>query len=185
MTTATRGMLTVSGAALHYQLRGKGPLLLISQSGEGDADRSNDLVAHLADGYTVVTYDRRGLEQDFTAVIRDTLDVTALKCTPTRIIPAVGTTTPAAVFDYQCALALAELTGIEVRRLPGGHNGNTTHPRAYAARIRDLLLRPPRNHRRTPLYASIAGNRAFRVVRWHLPHAARRRRNAWRSMSVH
>ena len=274
VTTSASGRLTVDGATLHYQVRGTGPVLLISQSGESDADRSNDLVTQLADTYTVVTYDRRGLsrsrpddpahgaalaehaddvhrllaeltdrpalmlgcslgasiglhvalahpgqlgtliahepvtprllppadrthherelaelqdlyrgeglpgvlpeiarvlgidphrrdvepdltpqpfddqrranfayfiEHDFTAIIRDTLDVGALSRTPTRIIPAVGTTTPRTVFDYRCALAVADLTGTEPQRLPGGHNGNTTHPRAYAARIHALL----------------------------------------------
>lgn len=51
----------------------------------------------------------------------------------------MGTATPRTVFDYQCALALAELTGTAVEILPGGRNGNTTHPRAYAARLRALL----------------------------------------------
>ncbi|MDP4500939.1 hypothetical protein [Nonomuraea turcica] len=34
-------------------------MLLISLSGEGDADRSTDLVDQLVNAYTVVTYDRR------------------------------------------------------------------------------------------------------------------------------
>jgi pimeloyl-ACP methyl ester carboxylesterase len=37
--------------------------LLVSQSGEGDANRSDAMVDHLLDGYTVVTYDRRGLSR--------------------------------------------------------------------------------------------------------------------------
>ncbi|MFD5518775.1 alpha/beta fold hydrolase [Streptomyces sp. NPDC127066] len=61
---ATRtGRLSVPGAALHYEVRGDGPLLLVSQSGEGDANRSDTMVGHLADAYTVVTYDRRGLSR--------------------------------------------------------------------------------------------------------------------------
>ncbi|MFJ9519606.1 alpha/beta fold hydrolase [Kitasatospora sp. NPDC101801] len=55
--------LTVPGATLHFEVRGSGPVLLVSQSGEGDADRSTDLVAGLTDAYTVVTYDRRGLSR--------------------------------------------------------------------------------------------------------------------------
>ncbi|WP_037671660.1 alpha/beta fold hydrolase [Streptomyces griseus] len=270
----TTGTLTVPGAVLHYQVRGAGPLLLISQSGEGDADRSTDLVAQLADSYTVVTYDRRGLSRsrldapelgatlaehaddvhrllasltdtsalmlgcslgavigmhtavrhpeqirtliahepvaprllpdderarhehelaalqdlylrdglgvalpeiartlgidpaatdtepdltpqpmtaqrtanfdyfirhDFTAVIHDTLDTAALKDVSTRIVPAVGRTTARTVFDHQCATALVALLDCELQELPGGHNGNTSHPRAYAARIRQIL----------------------------------------------
>ncbi|MFF7357171.1 alpha/beta fold hydrolase [Streptomyces filipinensis] len=273
-TTVTTGTLTVPGAALHFQVCGTGPLLLISQSGEGDADRSTDLVARLADSYTVVTYDRRGLSRsrldhpeqgatlaehaedvhrllasltdspalmlgcslgaviglhaatrhpgqiriliahepvaprllpdterarhehelaalqdlylregltaalpeiartlgidpasrdtepdltpqpmnarrkanfdyfirhDFTAVIQDTLDLAVLQSTGTHIIPAAGRTTPRTVFDYQCATALAAQLGRELQELPGGHNGNTSHPRAYATRVRELL----------------------------------------------
>lgn len=268
------GALTVPGTVLHYQIRGTGPLLLISQSGEGDADRSADLVAHLTDTYTVVTYDRRGLSRsrlrtadkgatlaehaddvhrllahltdapalmlgcslgavigmhaalrhpgqigtliahepvaprllpdiertrhehelaaiqglylhqglgaalpeivrtlgidaaatdaepdlrpqpmnaqraanfdyfirhDFTAVVHDTLDTSDLKGLSTRIVPAVGRATPRTVFDYQCATALAALLDRELQELPGGHNGNTTHPRAYATRIQEIL----------------------------------------------
>jgi pimeloyl-ACP methyl ester carboxylesterase len=270
----TTGTLTVPGAVLHYQVRGTGPLLLISQSGEGDADRTTDLVAHLTDSYTVVTYDRRGLSRsrldapergatlaehgddvhrllasltdspalmlgcslgavigmhtavqhpeqirtliahepvaprllpeherahhehelaalqdlylrqglsaalpeivrtlgidpaatdaepdltpqpinalrtanfdyfirhDFTAVVHDTLDVAALKAVGTRIVPAAGRTTARTVFDYRCATTLATLLGRELQELPGGHNGNTSHPRAYATRIREIL----------------------------------------------
>ncbi|WP_406218117.1 alpha/beta fold hydrolase [Streptomyces canus] len=273
-TTVTTDTLTVTGAALHFQVCGTGPLLLISQSGEGDADRSTDLVARLADSYTVVTYDRRGLSRsrldnpgrgatlaehaedvhrllasltdspalmlgcslgaviglhtatrhpgqirvliahepvaprllpgterarhehelaalqdlylreglgaalpeiartlgidpasrdtepdltpqpmnarrkanfdffirhDFTAVTQDTLDIAALQSTGTHIIPAAGRTTPRTVFDYRCATALAAQLDRELQELPGGHNGNTSHPRAYATRIRELL----------------------------------------------
>ncbi|WP_327634798.1 alpha/beta hydrolase [Kribbella sp. NBC_00482] len=263
-------MIDVPGAVLHYQLEGNGPLLLISQSGEGDADRSTDLVRQLADDYTVLTYDRRGLSRskvdepgatiadhaddvhrlllhvtdepvamlgcnlgaviglhltvkhptqlhtlvahepiapwllpdpklhrdeltelraqylanglqatipaivrslgidpsngepgrtdfpmdanrlanfdyfirhDFTAAADDDLDPAALSSTGVRIIPAAGTTTPRTVFDYQCAEALAELSGQDLQTFPGGHNGNLSHPKAYAQRLREVLSR--------------------------------------------
>ncbi|MBT2408744.1 MULTISPECIES: alpha/beta fold hydrolase [unclassified Streptomyces] len=268
------GTLRVPGAVLHYQLQGSGPLLLISQSGEGDADRTVDLVPHLTDAFTVLTYDRRGLsrsrldepgrttalaehaedvhrllaavtdepalmlgcslgaviglhlaaqhpgqvaalvahepvaprllppdlrarheaelaelqavyrtgglaaafpemarvlgidlsrrdiepgltpqplddrrranfgyfiEHDFSAIIQDTLDPEALAGSATRIIPALGEATPSTVFDHQCATALADLLDTEIQIFPGGHNGNSTHPKAYAARLRGLL----------------------------------------------
>ncbi|MYV97118.1 alpha/beta hydrolase [Streptomyces sp. SID3343] len=62
-TTASTGTLSVSGATLHFRVQGSGPVLLLSQSGEGDADRTVDLVPHLTDTFTVVTYDRRGLSR--------------------------------------------------------------------------------------------------------------------------
>ncbi|MER7947601.1 alpha/beta hydrolase [Streptomyces sp. NPDC096079] len=276
-TTATAtitGTLDVPGAVLHYQVRGTGPALLISQSGEGDADRSTDLVDRLADSYRVITYDRRGLSRslldapergatlvehaddvhrlltaltdapvlmlgcslgaviglhaavrhpglihtlvahepvaprllpdgerdhhereltalqelytqgglaaalpeiartlgidptradaepgltpqpmdarrianfdhfirhDFGAIVHDSLDPAALAHTGTRIVPAAGRTTPRTVFDYRCATSLAELVGEELVEFPGGHNGNTSHPEAYAARLREVL----------------------------------------------
>ncbi|NUR93219.1 MAG: alpha/beta fold hydrolase [Nonomuraea sp.] len=258
--------------SIYHEVRGNGPVLLISQSGEGDAGRTKDLVDHLVGDFTVVTYDRRGLsrsvagggvsmrehaedvhellagltdepaimlgcsmgasiglhlavahpgqvglliahepvsprllpaedrvrherelahlqqvyreeglgsavkliaevlgidpsnpdaepdltphpmneqrvrnfgyfiEHDFTAVIEDTLDVEALRGTGTRIVPAAGRTTPRDVFDYRCAVALADLVGEEVVTFPGGHNGSTSHPRGYAALLLELGL---------------------------------------------
>lgn len=55
--------LTVPGATLYYRLQGAGPPLLVLQAGDGDADATRGLVAHLADHYTVITYDRRGLSR--------------------------------------------------------------------------------------------------------------------------
>lgn len=274
MVILMNGMLRVPGAHLYYEVRGSGPTLLISQSGEGDAGRSVDLVDDLAGDHTVITYDRRGLsrstlddpaggatmadhaddvhhllaalatepalmlgcslgavlglhlaikhpgrirtliahepvaprllpatmrthheeelvelqhlyrreglkgafrriaetlgidpdtqdtepgitrhpmteqrlanfaffiENDFTAIVQDTLAVEELKNTPTRIIPAAGGATPREVFDHRCAEELAVLVDRPLEVFPGGHNGNLTHPRAYAARVRELL----------------------------------------------
>lgn len=62
MTTKT-AMLPVPGAELYYEVRGDGPLLIIGQSGEGDARRSTAMVDRLVGHYTVATYDRRGLSR--------------------------------------------------------------------------------------------------------------------------
>ncbi|MEU7630529.1 alpha/beta hydrolase [Nocardia sp. NPDC049220] len=69
MTTMCSDTLEVPGADLYYEVHGSGPLLLIGQSGEGDARRSADLVGQLARDFTVVTYDRRGLSR---SVVRET-----------------------------------------------------------------------------------------------------------------
>lgn len=61
--TTTTDLLRVPGATLYYEMRGTGPMLLISQSGEGDAGRSIDLVDQLVGDFTMVTYDRRGLSR--------------------------------------------------------------------------------------------------------------------------
>ncbi|MFV2172908.1 alpha/beta fold hydrolase [Actinomadura sp. LOL_016] len=79
------------------------------------------------------------VEHDFAAVIGDTLDVSALAGTPTRIVPCAGRTTPRTVFDNKCAFALADLLGTDLHEFPGGHNGNTARPSAYAAAVRTVL----------------------------------------------
>jgi pimeloyl-ACP methyl ester carboxylesterase len=56
----------------------------------------------------------------------------------TRIVPAVGTTATGH-FPYRCAQALGDLLDTPVAQLPGAHNGMITHPRAFAAALRELL----------------------------------------------
>lgn len=51
----------VPGARLRYFTRGSGPLLVLIAGGHGDAAVNDALAARLADRYTVLTYDRRGL----------------------------------------------------------------------------------------------------------------------------
>ncbi|MCD0443165.1 alpha/beta hydrolase [Glycomyces sp. A-F 0318] len=264
------GLLPVDGAAIHFERRGTGPLLLIAQSGEGDAGRSTDLVDALENDFTCLAYDRRGLsrstlddparpvamadhaddahrlldhladgpalmlgcsfgaviglhlaadhpdriealiahepvapwlldaeagahraeladlqrlyatdglaaalpaiaaslgidptnpdaEPDLTPHPMDarrranfahfiTAELTAVRTDPgcrdrlsanaNRIIPAAGVTTPRTAFDHQAAVRLAELLDRPLTAFPGGHNGNLTHPRAWAERIR-------------------------------------------------
>ncbi|MBC6972220.1 alpha/beta hydrolase [Bacillus sp. Xin] len=60
MTIVKNGTLQVPGANLYYEIRGKGPVLLMIHGGGGDADKFLKIADHLADWYTVVTYDRRG-----------------------------------------------------------------------------------------------------------------------------
>lgn len=52
--------LPVPGATLHYEISGAGPLLLLIPGGSGEALSLRPLAEHLADRYTVVSYDRRG-----------------------------------------------------------------------------------------------------------------------------
>ena len=61
-TAAGMASLTVPGARLHWQSRGSGPVLLVLQGGDGDADASA-LLADRLNGFTLVTYDRRGLSR--------------------------------------------------------------------------------------------------------------------------
>lgn len=54
------GKLEVPGASIYYEVRGSGPILLLIHGGGGDADKFRLIADHLADAYTVLTYDRRG-----------------------------------------------------------------------------------------------------------------------------
>src|SRR5215217_6465922 len=55
--------LKVPGAALHYEARGTGPVLLLIPGGPADADAYTSIKSILSDRYTVVTYDPRGLSR--------------------------------------------------------------------------------------------------------------------------
>ncbi|HEY0755564.1 MAG TPA: alpha/beta hydrolase [Ktedonobacteraceae bacterium] len=52
--------LRVPGASLYYEVRGSGPVLLLIGAGAADAASFNGITTHLAERYTVVSYDRRG-----------------------------------------------------------------------------------------------------------------------------
>lgn len=56
-------MLDVPGARLYYEVRGRGPTLLLISTGNGDATPFGPLADRLAERYTVVTYDRRGFSR--------------------------------------------------------------------------------------------------------------------------
>ncbi|WP_424528482.1 alpha/beta fold hydrolase [Sphaerisporangium viridialbum] len=280
MSVMKSDMLAVPGARIYYEVRGTGPLLLVSQGGEGDAGRTGGLVTRLAADHTVVTYDRRGLSRSrpddpaapltmethaddahrllaelttepaivfgssFGGLVGLTLtvrhprqigtlvtheppavrllpeaaregtervldeleetyhdegwgaafkklaeitgsgsegrepdvelppplsrerianmkffftydipamrrcevgvaDVTALSAARVRVVPAAGRTTSRGFFDFQCVQELARHLGTAVAEFPGGHNGPTTHPKAFAVRLREVLGERP------------------------------------------
>lgn len=61
MTSPTIGSLRVNGATLYYEVRGRGPLLLLIPGGTGGAAAFDGVAEDLAHEYTVATYDPRGL----------------------------------------------------------------------------------------------------------------------------
>jgi pimeloyl-ACP methyl ester carboxylesterase len=52
--------VAVNGAELHYELRGKGPSVLLVMGATGVGGHFDEVAALLADEFTVLTYDRRG-----------------------------------------------------------------------------------------------------------------------------
>jgi len=63
MIAMKAGSLRVPGASLHHEVRGSGPILLLIHPAGGDAHAFDAIADDLADRYTVVTYDRRGLSR--------------------------------------------------------------------------------------------------------------------------
>ncbi|MFJ7064323.1 alpha/beta fold hydrolase [Streptomyces sp. NPDC101115] len=58
------GVVAVPGATLRYETRGSGPVLLLVPGGAGDAGMYEGMADRLAAaGYTVVSYDQRGLSR--------------------------------------------------------------------------------------------------------------------------
>ena len=55
--------ITANGAELYYEVRGIGPSLLLIHGGGGDAGTVSNLADILAQDFTVVAYDRRGLSR--------------------------------------------------------------------------------------------------------------------------
>ncbi|GGV09959.1 alpha/beta fold hydrolase [Streptomyces spectabilis] len=63
MTGPTTGSLRVNGATLHYEVRGRGPLLLLIPGGAGGAAAFDGVADGLAADCTVATYDPRGISR--------------------------------------------------------------------------------------------------------------------------
>ncbi|WP_049567719.1 alpha/beta fold hydrolase [Nonomuraea sp. SBT364] len=63
MTDPTTGRLRVDGATLHYEVRGRGPLLLLIPGGAGDAASFDGIAGELAADHTVAAYDARGMSR--------------------------------------------------------------------------------------------------------------------------
>ncbi|MEV5751998.1 alpha/beta hydrolase [Actinoallomurus sp. NPDC052308] len=72
------------------------------------------------------------VEAPFTAA-----DATALKESPVRVVPAAGRASRN-IWNYECAQTLAALLGTGVVEFPGGHS-LSTHPKAFAARLHEVL----------------------------------------------
>ncbi|WP_243422706.1 alpha/beta fold hydrolase [Micromonospora globispora] len=78
------------------------------------------------------------LAHDVPAVARYSLDLTALKDTPARIMPAAGIASRMH-WPYRCAAALAEQLDTDLVEFPGDHAGFVTHPQAFADRLHQAL----------------------------------------------
>jgi pimeloyl-ACP methyl ester carboxylesterase len=82
--------LKVTGATLHYEVRGTGPVLLLIPGGPADAGAFGPIAEELSGSYTVVAYDPRGLSRSpFDGEPQDTT-VETFADDARRLIEAVG-----------------------------------------------------------------------------------------------
>ncbi|WP_063061144.1 alpha/beta fold hydrolase [Nocardia sienata] len=80
------------------------------------------------------------LSRDLPEIRSSTLDaahIAALVRSPVHIVPAAGHGSRE-IWNYDCARALAALLDSTVTEFPGGHS-LSTHPAAFAARLREVL----------------------------------------------
>ncbi|MVA98201.1 alpha/beta fold hydrolase [Nitratireductor sp. CAU 1489] len=91
-------MLKVPGARLYYEVHGQGPLLLMIAGGPTDAGVFTGLAQHLANRYTVVTYDPRGNSRSPLDDAPADLDVDVHADDAARLIAALGDGAPADIF---------------------------------------------------------------------------------------
>ena len=75
---------------------------------------------------------------DVPAVTRYQPDIAALIAAGSRIIPAAGSSS-SATMPCRCATAVAAVLGVRVAEFPGGHSAYILRPRAFAAKVRELL----------------------------------------------
>lgn len=101
--------LQVPGANLYYRVRGSGPILLILQCGDGDADASDAMADLLADDYTVVAYDRRGLSRSEIASHDGVLGIETHSDDACRLVAAL---TPQPAFVLGCSIGA--LVGLDL-----------------------------------------------------------------------
>ncbi|MFI6287318.1 alpha/beta fold hydrolase [Streptomyces sp. NPDC051018] len=90
MTRTETKTLEVPGAQLHYEVRGSGPLLLVIPGAPADAGSLAGLGAVLADRYTVVSYDQRGLSRSGLTGPPGDLDVAAFSEDARLLLTALG-----------------------------------------------------------------------------------------------
>lgn len=106
---AKAGVLPVAGAMLYYEHRGEGPVVLMLQGGDGDANGTDALAESLIDGYTVLSYDRRGLSRSPIDDPAAPVDLSVHAEDASRLLGAV-TDEPALVFGS----SLGALLGLEL-----------------------------------------------------------------------
>jgi pimeloyl-ACP methyl ester carboxylesterase len=117
--TVNSHYLDVPGARLYYEVMGEGPVLLFIPGGAADANGFLPMGERLADAFTVVRYDPRGISRSALADPQD-VAVETHADDARRLLEAVSSQ-PAVVFGHSggavISLALVEQAPLNVRTL--------------------------------------------------------------------
>lgn len=131
------GTLAVPGASLFHKVRGAGPVLLILQGGADDADGSHVLAEELAERYTVVTHDRRGLSRSVRDDLQAPMSVRTHSDDASHLLTAM-TDRPAFVFGS----SFGAVIGLD---LAATHPDQVRVLVAHEATVAGLLADPERS----------------------------------------
>jgi pimeloyl-ACP methyl ester carboxylesterase len=117
--------------------------LMVALAGVDINDREPDIPAPILAADPKVAAQRFAdlkhfLTYDVPAVTRYEPDIAALTASGSMIIPAAGSSS-ASTIPYRCATAVAAVLGVGVAEFPGGHSAYVLRPRAFAAKLRELL----------------------------------------------
>jgi pimeloyl-ACP methyl ester carboxylesterase len=80
------------------------------------------------------------VRHDLPVVREHTLDLTELRDSTARVVPAVGASS-SHIWPHRCGRLLAEALGVPAETLPGGHLGYVQRPRGTAQRLREVFDR--------------------------------------------
>lgn len=117
--------------------------LMIALAGVDINDREPDVAAPILAADPKVAAQRFAdlkhfLTYDVPAVTRYQPDIAALAAAGSRIVPAAGSSSSGSM-PGRCATAVARVLGVKMAEFPGGHSAYILRPRAFAARLRELL----------------------------------------------
>lgn len=108
MNAVTTGFIESPEVDLYYTKRGEGPMLLILQGGAGNANGSEALADSLADRFTIVTYDRRGLSRS--KPVHEGCEISTHAADAARLIAALSPEPVFVIGNSMGALIGVELT---------------------------------------------------------------------------
>src|SRR6202035_1805413 len=106
MTVKTE-ILKVPGASIYYEVRGSGPVLLMMPGGPADAGAFRRIAGYLEPGYTVVTYDPRGLSHSPLDTPVNDERIVQIFADDAHRLPAATTAEPAFVFGSSGGAVIA------------------------------------------------------------------------------